>query len=183
MSEPLVPSPARRRRALGATIAVLALFAVSGVAAAIAWPAPRADSGETVIISELGIGDCVLSVDWNAPAPRADVERVDCSVPHGAELVHRVRMTEIFDAYPGDAIVEQWADTQCGARQTLTIDVDPAVEGVERRVYRAIHPGAETWGYGGDYMCFLTTRDGAPLTRGFSTRSSEDDEDRGPADG
>lgn len=123
---------------------------------------------EAVTVDKLAIGDCVLTLNWNAPRVEDTFDLVPCTEPHAAELVHRGDFGDIYDEFPGAWVLDKWADTQCSAREDLALGLDPDVRDVGNRTFRWIYPAVDGWAYSRDYTCFLTTSDGSLLTRGYS---------------
>jgi hypothetical protein len=85
---------------------------------------------------------------------------VECDVPHEAEVYHVVDHPEAV-AYPGDRLIEQWAEPQCYARFESYTGLPYQDSSLE---FGYLYPSARGWQSGDrEVVCYLFDPSGEDL--------------------
>ena len=94
---------------------------------------------------------------------------VDCSVPHGAQLVYRGRFDDsALDAYPGVEALQARMNILCASPEN--IDYAAAGEVSDIQVSASFAGDEEAWAAGDrNYFCFVSRSSGEPLTADVAT--------------
>jgi hypothetical protein len=121
---------------------------------AVSPSATESGEGEDTSVFDIEVGDC-----FNADSDElASVLVVDCDRPHAYEAFH------LFDheagpdeAYPGDDVILEYADTNCQApfEEYVGIDYQTSIWFIA-----SVTPSAETWAEGDrEIICTLDQQD------------------------
>lgn len=156
-----------KRRTRGAA-AVASGLLVAPLLGGCAWFGDGEDTGETVDVFDLEVGDC-LRAPAEITAELTAVERVGCEREHTLE-VFAVAGYEPADAeFPGDAQLQTYADGACVAEFERYVGVDYRDSEL---FFTYLLPSARGWSQGEDrdITCLVTTT-GAQLTA--SVRGSQ----------
>ncbi|MCC2308628.1 septum formation family protein [Cellulomonas chengniuliangii] len=156
-----------RRRSRRAA-AVASGLLVAPVLGGCAWFGDGGDTGDTVDVFDLEVGDC-LRAPTEITAELTAVERVACEHEHTLE-VFAVTGYEPADAeFPGDAQLQTYADGTCVAEFERYVGVDYRDS---KLFFTYLLPSARGWSQGEDrdITCLVTTT-GAQLTA--SVRGSQ----------
>lgn len=104
-------------------------------------------------------GDCLVSLDYNE---NNLFEKVDCAVPHGAEIVAE-QIADHTD-YPGDDVVIDEASAFCEDAVGQFADLVDTSEAT----YSNLYPTEGTWADGDrKYSCAVRAADGVTFTGSF----------------
>jgi hypothetical protein len=90
---------------------------------------------------------------WSSPADGLELERVDCTAEHDAEVTGGFRLSD--GAYPGAEAIFGWADEQCAVEFKEYVGVPPEQSSL---LMQYGIPTEELWGRGmRDIDCFVTS--------------------------
>lgn len=148
------PEPTGRggRRWLVVTVITLLLLALVGLGAAAAIILID-DDADTVEVADMEPGDCLSSPDFRDPADEiGGIEVVDCAGEHDAEVFATLEFELDEDL---DAVGSRCVDALDETGRTFQQLSDKGLE---------IRPLADGDEPGDTVVCFIRSRDGAPLT-------------------
>ncbi|MDR7275242.1 septum formation family protein [Catenuloplanes atrovinosus] len=148
------------RRGLGLAVSPLLLTVVWAVLLAVGLGGSAAAAKRYESVTGLRAGDCFDRTEGDPERPfiPAGVERRDCTAPHDAELLGWATTDDQryeFRAYPGEALLSEWAAAGC-RRIHRDVIIDPPTQpaGAHLRWYV---PRETEWAKGGRAMsCYLS---------------------------
>jgi len=162
---------AGRAAAIGALVAVNVLLGagvaatVPGLVGTIADAQPV--TTETTVFDQLRPGDCILDFIWQ-PTYQAEYQVVDCSLPHGAEVIYRPSLGEAADVYPGEPASIAISKAVCDLVFDNDRYLDESVHDYPEAGLQSLWLTRRDWVDGQrEYACFLLNQDGTPLVGSF----------------
>ena len=167
MSEPDAAADRRQGRALWVTLVILlGVTLVSGVVATVLFAHLGDRRYGTTSLGDLVPGDCVSSLDW-AGTVGAKFDRVPCTSPHAAELIHQGDMSSYFPAFPGVHLSKTFAQGACETANKYHLHVSAETAHLPHADVRSIYVSAENWRSDPEFRCFLVLDDGAMLKKSY----------------
>lgn len=167
------------RRALLAAM----LIAVMSVTASCSWVSGLfghhdASKPTSVSVFDATVGDCFVA-PADVKAELADLSKVPCDVAHQQELFAKLDYQPagstagnagtttgagLADAYPGDAVLDKFAQGACAEKYTGYVGIAYPDSGLWLTY---LLPSARSWQQGADrqILCFVTTTAGGSLTK------------------
>ncbi len=124
----------------------------------------------SVSVFDTSVGDCFVA-QKEVTAELSDLSKVPCDVDHQQELYAAVAYraataattTTAIDSYPGDAVLDTFAQGACAEAFTAYVGIAYPDSGLWMTY---LLPSARSWQQGKDrnVLCFVTTT-GDPLTK------------------
>lgn len=118
---------------------------------------------ESITVFDATVGDCFLA-PGEIRAELADLNRVDCELPHQQELYAVVEYETPGDSddYPGNAPLDRFAQGICAEHYAGYVGIAYPDSGLWMTY---LLPSARSWNQGSDrsILCFVTTTEGGEL--------------------
>jgi hypothetical protein len=111
-------------------------------------------------------GDCIAQLDW-AGSLSNTVDRVPCTTPHAAELIHEGNMKVEFSSYPGETESSDFAQYSCDAANKYHLHVSAATQNLKNSTVRTVYVGREDFDSDPYFRCFLALDNGGMLSRSY----------------